>query len=101
MKRLRSSFDMSQRPVRLPPLPTLRVKKPVVQTQANPCLVIMSSLLNCWSSNGESNKVCKKLETDLKVCMESSSSTAQRVQKSSINYHTTRLQPKVNGKPHD
>lgn len=61
---------MANKPVRLPPLPRLRVKKPVSQTQANPCVVVMSTLLNCWSSNGEGAAECKQLESSLKECME-------------------------------
>lgn len=61
---------MANKPVRLPPLPRLRVKKPTNQTAANPCFVLMSTLLNCWSSNGEGAAECKALETNLKECME-------------------------------
>jgi len=61
---------MAGKAVRLPPLPRLRVKNPVSQTQVSPCVVVMSTLLNCWSSNGEGAAECKQLETSLKECME-------------------------------
>ncbi|KAH3671384.1 hypothetical protein WICMUC_004681 [Wickerhamomyces mucosus] len=82
--------------VRLPKLERLRIKNPVVEQGASPCIVLMSSLLNCWASNGEGNALCKELEQNLKGCMETRTRT--KAARSSINYHANRLFPKINGK---
>lgn len=89
----------SNRAVRLPKLERLRVKNPVVEQGASPCVILMSSLLNCWASNGESAAQCKLIEGNLKNCMETRSKT--KAARSSINYHANRLFPKISGKPHD
>ncbi|CEP24375.1 unnamed protein product [Cyberlindnera jadinii] len=85
--------------VRLPKLERLRVKNSASEQQVSPCTVLMSSLLNCWSSNGEGSALCKELEQNLKGCMENRVRT--KAARSSINYHTERLFPRINGKPHD
>jgi hypothetical protein len=90
---------MSNRSVRLPKLERLRVKNSVQEQQTSPCIVMMSSLLNCWSSNGEGSAMCKQLEGELKLCMENRVRT--KGSKSSINYHAERLFPRIGGKPHD
>ncbi|SCU80489.1 LADA_0B07778g1_1 [Lachancea dasiensis] len=87
---------------RLPPLPRLKVKKPIIQMETNKCLVLMSNLLQCWSSNGHMNPVCEKLANDLKLCSaERAMGKSTGVQKSNINYHAARLYDRVSGKPHD
>ncbi|SCU91537.1 LAFA_0F04368g1_1 [Lachancea sp. 'fantastica'] len=87
---------------RLPPLPRLKVKKPIIQQETNKCLVLMSNLLQCWSSNGHMSPVCENLVKDLKLCSsENASGKNSGVQKSSINYHAARLYDRVSGKPHD
>lgn len=87
---------------RLPPLPRLKVKKPIIQQEANRCLVLMSNLLQCWSSNGHMNPVCENLAGQLKACTsENAMGKSAGVQKSNINYHAARLYNKVGGKPHD
>ncbi|CAH2446546.1 37S ribosomal protein, mitochondrial [Komagataella phaffii CBS 7435] len=91
---------MPQKPVRLPPLPRLKVRKPLLQTKSNPCMVVMSTLLNCWASNGEGSQACKELELSLKACMDTNKGGAQAT-RSSINYHAGRLYPKISGKSHD
>ncbi|AJU59206.1 40S ribosomal protein mrp10 [Saccharomyces cerevisiae] len=87
---------------RLPPLPRLKVKKPIIRQEANKCLVLMSNLLQCWSSYGHMNPKCAGLVTELKSCTsESALGKRNNVQKSNINYHAARLYDRINGKPHD
>ncbi|GMM36604.1 mitochondrial 37S ribosomal protein YmS-T [Saccharomycopsis crataegensis] len=90
---------MSSKPIRLQNLPKLKVKKPVLQKQTNSCIVIMSSLLNCWSSNGEGNATCLTFEKDLKTCMNERKFEKDKV--SSINYHASRLYPRISGNTKD
>jgi hypothetical protein len=61
---------------------------------------MMATLLNCWASNGEGNAVCKGFENELKSCM-ASYKPGGKDRLSSINYHTTRLYPKLKGKQFD
>lgn len=87
---------------KLPPLPRLKVKKPIIQQEANTCLVLMSNLLQCWSSNGHMSTVCDNLVKDLKACTATNALGKGRgQQKSTINYHAARLYDRVAGKPHD
>ncbi|SMN20244.1 similar to Saccharomyces cerevisiae YDL045W-A MRP10 Mitochondrial ribosomal protein of the small subunit [Maudiozyma saulgeensis] len=87
---------------RLPPLPRLRVKKPVIKQETNRCLVLMSNLLQCWSSNGHMNPACADLAAQLKTCTsETALGKTNKEQKSNINYHAARLYDKISGKPHD
>ncbi|CAI5760061.1 unnamed protein product [Candida verbasci] len=86
-------------PKGLPLLPKLKVKKPIVAKTTNECFVIMSSLLNCWASNGEGNKNCLNFEKDLKTCMETNKVEPDKM--STINYHAKRLYPKISGKKID
>ncbi|ODV63438.1 mitochondrial 37S ribosomal protein mS37 ASCRUDRAFT_73296 [Ascoidea rubescens DSM 1968] len=87
---------MANKPTRLPPLPRLKVRKPLAQVkEPNKCIVMMSALLNCWASNGEGSTVCSSLQTDLTSCMETYKPPAPV--KSPINYHAGRLYPKISG----
>lgn len=94
---------MSGKPVpRLPPLPRLRVKRPIIRQEANECLVLMSNLLQCWSSNGHMSPACATLANDLRACTRQNAlGKSQNVQKSNINYHTARLYDRVRGGPSD
>lgn len=87
----------SKQPIRLQNLPRFKVRNPVSKNSqsANSCLVVMSSLLNCWASNGEGNATCMGFQNELKTCMETRKPTV--VTKSSINYHAGRLYPRVSG----
>lgn len=78
----------------MPPLPRLRVKNQLAKAQADPCLVVMSQMLNCWASNGEGSAVCKQLETDLKKCMAAGQKLPPAA-KPTLNYHAARLLPKI------
>ncbi|CCH61639.1 hypothetical protein TBLA_0F00960 [Henningerozyma blattae CBS 6284] len=84
-------------PYKLPPLPRLKVKNPVHRVEPNTCIVIMSSLLQCWSSNGQDANQCAELVKQLKLC--SATNKSVKPKRSNINYHTARLYPKVNGHP--
>ncbi|EDK45629.1 conserved hypothetical protein [Lodderomyces elongisporus NRRL YB-4239] len=86
-------------PKSLPPLPRLRVRKPILSQSSNSCMVLMSSLLNCWASNGEGSQACLSFANDLKYCMENQQSL--KVERSTINYHAQRLYPKLKGKKLD
>lgn len=86
-------------PKHLPPLPRLKLRKPTVAKVTNECYVLMSSLLNCWASNGEGSTSCKNFEQELKTCMEVQK--PQKAQLSTINYHAQRLYPKLRGKVND
>ncbi|CAK9441774.1 mitochondrial 37S ribosomal protein mS37 [Lodderomyces beijingensis] len=86
-------------PKGLPPLPRLKVRKPILSKSTNQCFVFMSSLLNCWASNGEANSVCSGFEAELKKCMETYKPAKEQI--STINYHAARLYPKLRGKVHD
>ncbi len=77
----------------VPPLPRLRVKNQVAKQQANPCLVVMSQMLNCWASNGEGIAACKDLEKELKNCM-GRGIKVPPPSKPTLNYHAARLLPK-------
>ncbi|KAL2349826.1 hypothetical protein BJ546DRAFT_1013981 [Cryomyces antarcticus] len=81
---------------RLPPLPKLRVRRPN-KSDANPCLGIMSSVLGCWASSGYSVAGCAALETQLRACMDAPRPKTQK--KNTINYHLSRMYPKIIG-PH-
>ncbi|KAL7273851.1 40S ribosomal protein mrp10 [Rhizina undulata] len=81
---------------RLPPLPKLRIRKPNKEV-ANPCLGVMTSVLGCWASQGFNPEGCAKLEEALRTCMDTQKQTAAK--KSTINYHLSRLYPKLIG-PH-
>lgn len=86
-------------PKNLPPLPRLKVRRPILSKSTNQCFVFMSSLLNCWASNGEGNAVCNGFEKDLKKCMETFKPEKEQI--STINYHASRLYPKLRGKVND
>ncbi|EAT86208.1 37S ribosomal protein mrp10 [Parastagonospora nodorum] len=80
----------------LPPLPKLRVRRPN-KPEANPCLGVMSSVLGCWASSGYSVQGCAQLEQKLRQCMDAPRDT--NVKKNNINYHLSRMYPKIKG-PH-
>lgn len=79
----------------LPPLPKVRIRRPAVANANanNSCLVMMSSLLNCWAANGEGSPTCLSIEKDLKVCMETK--LLGKAKSGSVNYHAGRLYPRL------
>ncbi|KAK6538019.1 hypothetical protein TWF694_010912 [Orbilia ellipsospora] len=84
---------------RLPPLPRFRVKSTNKQ-QVHPCNMVMTSVLGCWASQGHAAKGCEQFEQALRTCMDTSKPAKQG--KSTLNYHMSRLYPKIAGpqKPH-
>ncbi|KZF24855.1 mitochondrial ribosomal protein 10 [Xylona heveae TC161] len=83
-------------PMRLPPLPKLRVRHPN-KTETNPCMAIMSSMLGCWASSGYNMAGCVGLEQQLRMCMDTKKPKVEK--RNTINYHLSRLYPKIIG-PH-
>ncbi|GAB7333625.1 hypothetical protein MBLNU13_g05191t1 [Cladosporium sp. NU13] len=81
---------------KLPPLPKLRVRKPD-QTNANPCLGVMSTMLGCWASSGHTSQGCAALEQALRDCM--AVNRPKDGNKNKINSHLSRLYPLIKG-PH-
>ncbi|KAL1588874.1 hypothetical protein WHR41_02601 [Cladosporium halotolerans] len=81
---------------KLPPLPKLRIRRPD-QTSANPCLNVMSSVLSCWASSGNTGEGCAQLEQQLRACMDERKGA--NTQKNKINSHLSRLYPQIIG-PH-
>lgn len=57
--------------IRLPPLRTLKVRKPD-KGEGNPCVGVMSSVLGCWASAGPAKAAtqCMALEQQLRACMD-------------------------------
>ncbi|KAG9239714.1 hypothetical protein BJ875DRAFT_447444 [Amylocarpus encephaloides] len=81
-------------PMRLPPLPRLRVRRPN-QSEANPCLALMTSVLTCWASSGYNVAGCQVFETQLRTCMDTPRPKTQK--KNTINHHLSRMYPKMSG----
>ncbi|KAH7135922.1 hypothetical protein B0J11DRAFT_576477 [Dendryphion nanum] len=86
--------SMTHRP--LPPLPKLRVRRPN-KPEMNPCVGVMASVLGCWASSGYSVTGCAQFEQKLRACMDAPRNTNQK--KSTVNYHLSRMYPKIVG-PH-
>ncbi|KIN03605.1 hypothetical protein OIDMADRAFT_17948 [Oidiodendron maius Zn] len=82
------------KPMRLPPLPRLKVRRPN-QSESNPCLAIMSSVLTCWASSGHTIAGCQALENQLRTCMDAPRPVAQK--KNTINYHLSRMYANIVG----
>ncbi|KAK0382938.1 hypothetical protein NLU13_8854 [Sarocladium strictum] len=80
------------KPIRLPPLNTLRVHAPKQQTE-NPCIAIMSTVLACWASAGYSAAGCASLENQLRQCMDGPKPAPPAP--STVNYHLKRMQKHV------
>ncbi|KAG5978292.1 hypothetical protein E4U55_006294 [Claviceps digitariae] len=80
------------KPIRLPPLKTLRVHNPKRQPE-NPCIAIMSSVLACWASAGYNSAGCAAIETQLRRCMDEPAPPPAAA--NTINYHLTRMQKHV------
>ncbi|KOS20250.1 37S ribosomal protein MRP10 [Escovopsis weberi] len=80
------------KPIRLPPLKTLRVHNPKRQVE-NPCIAIMSSVLACWASAGFNVAGCAAIETQLRQCMDGPPPPPAPA--NTINYHLGRMQKYV------
>ncbi|KAH7148299.1 hypothetical protein EDB81DRAFT_882731 [Dactylonectria macrodidyma] len=77
------------KPIRLPPLKTLRVHN-AKRTTENPCIAIMSSVLACWASAGYNAAGCAAIENQLRQCMDGP--PPQQMPANTINYHLGRMQ---------
>ncbi|KAK5989492.1 hypothetical protein PT974_11015 [Cladobotryum mycophilum] len=94
------------KPIRLPPLKTLRVHNPKRQPE-NPCIAIMSSVLgaynllalykkktaSCWASAGYNAAGCAAIENQLRKCMDGPPPPPAPA--NTINYHLSRMQKYV------
>jgi len=85
-----------QKPIRLPPLKTLRVHNPKRQVE-NPCIAIMSSVLACWASAGYNASGCLAVENQLRACMDGPKPPGATP--NTINYHLSRMQKYVTSTP--
>ena len=56
-------------PLRLNTINHLRVRRPN-QNEQNPCVTVMSTMLNCWASQGYGAEGCAALEGQLRKCMD-------------------------------
>ncbi|KAL2752411.1 hypothetical protein ACRALDRAFT_1077703 [Sodiomyces alcalophilus JCM 7366] len=81
-----------QRPIRLPPLKSLRVRNPRKKVE-NPCINVMSSVLACWASAGYNTAGCAALENALRTCMDAP--LPAKPPAATINYHLNRMYDRV------
>lgn len=106
------------KPIRLPPLRTLRVHDPKRSVE-NPCIAIMSSVLGtfslpcplslislvkigqltceiaCWASAGYNATGCAAVENQLRKCMDGPAPPPAPT--NTINYHLARMQKYMTG----
>ncbi|CAG7923616.1 unnamed protein product [Penicillium olsonii] len=90
----KGSLSTRMNPLRLNTINHLRVRRPN-QHEQNPCVTVMSSMLNCWASAGYAAEGCAALEAQLRKCMDDPKSREQK--KNTVNYHLMRMYPKVVG----
>ncbi|KAI1205053.1 mitochondrial ribosomal protein 10 [Annulohypoxylon truncatum] len=82
----------AQRPTRLPPLKTLRVRNPNGRRE-KPCVALMSSVLACWASAGHNTAGCATVEQALRACMDAPPPPKPKA--SEINYHLSRFKDRL------
>ncbi|KAL7624100.1 40S ribosomal protein mrp10 [Parahypoxylon ruwenzoriense] len=85
-------MSAAQKPIRLPPLKSLRVRNPNGRHE-RPCVSIMSSVLACWASTGYSTAGCSQVEQALRQCMDGPQPSRPRGNE--INYHLARFKDKL------
>ncbi|KAI8634424.1 37S ribosomal protein Mrp10 [Xylariaceae sp. FL1651] len=85
-------MSATSKPMRLPPLKTLRVRNPNGRSE-RPCMAIMSSVLSCWASAGYSTAGCAQVEQALRLCMDTPRPAPSR--KSEVNYHLGRFKDRL------
>ncbi|KAI8947369.1 37S ribosomal protein Mrp10 [Xylaria longipes] len=85
-------MSAAQKPIRLPPLKTLRVRAPNGKPE-RACVAIMSSVLSCWASAGYTTAGCAQVEHALRACMDGPPPPPPR--KSEVNYHLSRFKDKL------
>ncbi|KAJ5084719.1 hypothetical protein NUU61_009298 [Penicillium alfredii] len=81
------------KPMRLDTIRFLRVKRPNTQQEQNPCVTVMSSMLNCWASQGYGTEGCAAMEMQLRKCMDGTTKSEKK--NNTVNYHLGRMYPKV------
>ncbi|KAI9666848.1 MAG: hypothetical protein M1829_005651 [Trizodia sp. TS-e1964] len=79
---------------RLPLVPKLKIRRPN-KAETNSCVGAMSAVLNCWASSGHSVQGCIQVEEQLRMCMDTP--RPKDGKKNTINYHLSRLYPKIMG----
>ncbi|ESX01135.1 hypothetical protein KL918_002777 [Ogataea parapolymorpha] len=85
----------------IPPLPRLKIRSSGKKgAGAGKCAVVMSQMLNCWAANGEGAAACKELEQQLRECMYSKKAVTTK-SSPMINFHASRLLPKIHRKADD
>ncbi|KAH6884830.1 hypothetical protein B0T10DRAFT_564257 [Thelonectria olida] len=84
------------KPIRLPPLKTLRVHNPK-RAPENPCIAIMSTVLSCWASAGYNATGCAAVETALRTCMDGPAPAPAKP--NTINHHLSRMQKYMTSQP--
>ncbi|KAJ5328308.1 hypothetical protein N7541_001556 [Penicillium brevicompactum] len=90
----KGSMSTRLNPLRLNSINHLRIRRPN-QNEANSCVTVMSSMLNCWASAGYGVEGCAGLEAQLRKCMDDPKSMEKK--KNTVNYHLMRMYPKVVG----
>ncbi|KAI0469251.1 37S ribosomal protein Mrp10 [Xylaria cf. heliscus] len=85
-------MSAAQKPIRLPPLKSLRVRTPNGKAE-RPCMAIMSSVLSCWASAGYSTAGCAQIEQALRACMDGPPPAPPR--RSEVNYHLSRFKDRL------
>ncbi|ROT38277.1 hypothetical protein SODALDRAFT_379473 [Sodiomyces alkalinus F11] len=88
----RSSAMPAAKPIRLPPVKSLRVRNARKKVE-NPCINVMNSVLACWASAGYNTAGCAALENALRTCMDAP--LPAKAPTSSINYHLNRMYDRV------
>ncbi|KAI2463510.1 mitochondrial ribosomal protein 10 [Annulohypoxylon bovei var. microspora] len=85
-------MSASQKPIRLPPLKSLRVRNPNGRRE-KPCVALMSSVLACWASAGHNTAGCATVEQALRNCMDAPPPAKPKA--SEINYHLARFKNRL------
>ncbi|KAI9371520.1 37S ribosomal protein Mrp10, mitochondrial [Aspergillus egyptiacus] len=81
-------------PVRLNTINHLRVRH-ANKKEHKPCIAAMNVVLSCWASAGYTSEGCAAVEQQLRECMDGPKPKGGK--KDSINYHLSRMYPKVVG----
>ncbi|KAI1089929.1 mitochondrial ribosomal protein 10 [Rostrohypoxylon terebratum] len=81
-----------QKPMRLPPLKSLRVHDPTGKREKQ-CIALMSSVLACWASAGHNKAGCATIEQALRNCMDAPPPAKPKA--SYINYHLSRFKERL------
>lgn len=86
-----SPHQLHHSPTLLPTAPLLHPPHPPSQ----PARVNTIPIPGCWASSGHNTAGCIKLEQALRACMDEP--RPKNTKKNTINYHLSRLYPKISG----